>query len=810
MGTSGLIQAVLSTLFLIALGQGATLRVLDSLPAGKNDFYIGNREPLQPAVFRKLPIGSVQPRGWVRKQLQLEAEGFIGHLAEISPWLDKKDNAWLSPTGAGKNGWEEVPYWLKGFGDLGYVLGDARVIAEAEVWVRGILGSQRADGYFGPESNRLAGRGAPDVWPNMVALNALQSYYEWRADPAVLDFLTRYFKWQLAVPDDKFLISYWEKHRAGDNIASVYWLYNRTGERSLLDLVAKLHRRSADWVGGVPDQHGVNFAQAFREPLQVSVLTKDRKQAQATERDYQRFRAMYGQVPGGMYGADENARPGFDDPRQAAETCAMVEMMLSDEMLLTQTGDRRWAERCEDVTFNSLPASMTPDLKGLRYLTSPNMVLSDAGSKAPGLQNGGPMLLFNPHDHRCCQHNVSHGWPYYAEHLWLASGGNGLAVAMYAPSEVTAQVGVGDTVRIVEETEYPFSDKITFRVKEGGARFPLTLRLPSWCTSPSLAINGRTLPLSRKGAWAVLDRTWVTGETLVLRLPMKLAVQTYAVHGNAVSVNRGPLTYALRIPEKKVVKGGTAKWPAVEYHPAAPWNYAIDPTSVKVGPRKPAGAQPWSLEGTPASLTAKGRRVPEWKLDMYGLVDMLQSSPAFTKEPLETITLVPMGAARLRVSVFPTFATGGGNRWKAPQMPKTSWPASASHVFGGDTVKALSDGLLPKFSNDLHVPRFTWWDHKGTTEWVQYDLPAPIIASTAQVYWFDDRQSNGGCRVPASWRLLYNDGITWREVPGASGYGVARDKFNAVRFEPVKASQWRIEAVLQPGYSSGILEWVLK
>ena len=63
---------------------------------------------------------------------------------------------------------------------------------------------------------------------------------------------------------------------------------------------------------------------------------------------------------------------------------------------------------------------MTPDLKALHYLTSPNMIQIDKGSKAPELENGGPMLLFNAYDHRCCQHNASHGWPYaYAEHLWL-------------------------------------------------------------------------------------------------------------------------------------------------------------------------------------------------------------------------------------------------------------------------------------------------------------------------------------------------------------------------------------------------------
>src|SRR5579872_7302672 len=99
----------------------ASVRLVPLPDAGPNDFYGGNRAPLVSSAFRKLPIGAIRPGGWVRKQLELEAAGFIGHLEEISPWLNKKNNAWLSPTGTGEHGWEEVPYWLKGFGDLGYV-----------------------------------------------------------------------------------------------------------------------------------------------------------------------------------------------------------------------------------------------------------------------------------------------------------------------------------------------------------------------------------------------------------------------------------------------------------------------------------------------------------------------------------------------------------------------------------------------------------------------------------------------------------------------------------------------------------------
>ena len=235
----------------------------------KNDFYVGNREPLEPSPFMKLPIGAIKPQGWLLKQLQLEADGFPGHLDELSGFLKKDGNAWLSPKGEGHSPWEELPYWLKGFGDLGYVLGDKRIIDEAKVWLEAAIASQREDGYFGPIANLGEGEPAvrkPDLWPNMLMLFALQSYYEYSGDKRVLDLMTKYFKWEMAVPDENFLEPFWQNQRASDNLYSVYWLYNRTGDKTLLDVAEKVHKNTADWTSDVANWHGVNIAQCFREP----------------------------------------------------------------------------------------------------------------------------------------------------------------------------------------------------------------------------------------------------------------------------------------------------------------------------------------------------------------------------------------------------------------------------------------------------------------------------------------------------------------------------------------------------------------
>jgi hypothetical protein len=647
-----------------------------------NRHYAGNQPPLRPSPFIKLPIRSIRPEGWLREQLKLQAAGFHGHLTEISGFLRKENNAWLSPDGQGERGWEEVPYWLKGFGDCAYILGDEDQIREAKVWIEGALNSQRGDGFFGPRDKGAKAtvestKGKYDLWPNMVMLNCLQSYYDYTGDRRVLDLMTRYFRWELAVPEADFLPPFWQQQRAADNLASVYWLYNRTREPFLLDLAEKIHRHTADWTGGIASYHNVNICQAFGGPTTFWMQSGDPRHLEASEKNYQAIRAMYGQVPGGLFGGDENCRPGFTDPRQAIESCGMVEFMLSAERLLTITGNSAWADRCEDVAFNSLPAAMTADLKALRYLTAPNMAVSDRRDHSPGIENGGAMFCMDPHAHRCCQHNVGHGWPYLAEHLWLATPGDGLAVAFYAESVVTAKVGKDGTEVLFEErTRYPFEQVVSFTIRTPtDVEFPLFLRVPGWCEGAGVEVNGEARDADAKpGQYLQINRTWKDGDTVRLTLPTRVKLRTWEKNHNSVSVERGPLTYSLAIGEEMVRSGGTDRWPAWEIRPTGPWNYGLvldpkDPAaSFQVVTRPwPESNRPWTPETVPITLKAQGRRIPEWRLDRFGLVAPLQDSPVKSDQPAESITLIPMGAARLRISAFPVIGDGpDAHAWTAP------------------------------------------------------------------------------------------------------------------------------------------------
>ena len=658
--------------------QAQTSTVVDKPQTGTSTNYVGFRAPLVEAPLLKLPVGSIKPQGWLREYLLRQKDGLNGKLGTVSDWLDKNNNQWLSD--AGDHGWEEVPYWLRGYCSLAYILDDEEMKKEAQVWFDAVLSNLKSDGFLGPHNYE---NGNPELWAQMVMLWALQTYYEYSGDARVLPAMTDYFKWEMNVPDSQFLKGLWQEKRGGDNLWSVLWLYNRTGDESLLPLIEKLHKNTSNWAmdNDLPNWHGVNVAQGFREPATYYMYSKDPSMLQATYNSFNTMRNRYGQVPGGMYGADENARSGYFDPRQGAETCAVVEQMASDEILMGITGDPFWADHCENVALNTFTAALTPDMKALRYITSPNMAISDEKLHGPSIDNNlRGMLSMSPFSSRCCQHNHGMGWPYYAEHLVMATADNGLATMLYTANETTAKVGAeGKNVTLTQTTNYPFDENVTISLaSDGDVAFPLYLRIPEWANGATVKVNGQAVAAEgAAGKYVCLNRTWKNNDKVELTFPMEMSVDTWEQNKGSVSVNYGPLTLSLAIDENFEQHDSrdpefnqddshwqagvdASLWPCYVLKPNSKWNYALvmdkgnKPANFNVNKKEwPSNNFPFTAESVPFEFTAVGVEIPSWGYDETGMTDLLPTKYAPRSEEKRNIRLIPMGAARLRISAFP-------------------------------------------------------------------------------------------------------------------------------------------------------------
>ena len=620
---------------------------------------ITNRAPLRATPFSALPLGSVRPQGWLLTECQEQRDGLTGNAETVYASDLGSNSAWLGGTG---ESWERGPYYLKGLVALAYVMDDAKLKQKAQKWINWLLNSQQTDGSMGPLSNN-------DWWPRMIATYALRDYYEATGDARVPAFLDNYFHYMLANLPAHPLID-WGKARAGDEIDTALWLYNRNGDTNLLTLARLLRQQAYDWVGifssnsfdwfgtDFQPKHNVNVEQALKFPVVCYELSRQPEDEAALYLGLTNLMQEHGLAFGINSGTEFVAG---NATVQAVELCATVEAMLSLETGLFITGDAALGDRLEMIAYNALPAGLANEIKGIQYYTLPNNVIITNGGHGYNQDYANGSVPGPGSGYPCCRYNFHMGWPKLAQNSWGATADAGLAALVYAPTIVHTTLGDAN-VRISEETEYPFGEQVRFNISASQpASFPLELRIPEWCNAATVSVNGQLLfgdvPAS---SFQRIVRVWKSGDTVTLNLPMPIG--TITGPERAIAVHRGPLVYSLKIGEKwKVSAPDPLGLGFDEYQvsPTTPWAYALDvdqtnPSASFTFQSRPLAGDPFNPGHTPVSLTAQARRISDWTVGWLGTHAFEPPfSPTSSTNPLETITLAPFGSQHLRLAWFP-------------------------------------------------------------------------------------------------------------------------------------------------------------
>lgn len=617
-----------------------------------------HNEHLEPRAFDPLPLRSVTPRGWLRRQLRLQADGLSGHIDEI--WEDLSDNAWR---GGVNDGWERGPYYADGLVPLAYLLNDDDLTAKAEGWVNDFLDSQDGAGWFAPASTKES-LNQGDPWPRFVVCKALRQYYEATGDEAAFDAVCDFAAYLFEHPN-KWALDSWAEMRWMEMGATVEWLFEQTGDEWLLELLDLLVERGYDWTDHFHDfrykrkqiadptleTHVVNNAMGLKAPAVRYRYTSSDTHRRAVSDGLGALNRFHGQATG-LFTGDEHLSG--KNPSQGTELCAVVEFMHSLEYLASVLGDAVFGDQLERIAYNALPATLTPNMWAHQYDQQANQVLCSVAERA--WTNGPDANVFGQTPHfGCCHANFHQGWPKFAANLWMRSG-DGLVAVAYAPSEVTTTVSGGTPVTVVAETKYPFETDVSITVDpEEPVSFPLDLRIPAWTVNPTVTTPDGTTRTVTPAEFRTIDREWTAGDRLKLDLPAPVTAER-RYHGS-VALTRGPLVFASNVGAERKLIGGTPPHGEWEYHPTEPWNYALavdtaDPaTSVDV---EPTGLSevPFSPESPPVEATVDARRVPEWELE-DNWAGQIPASPTRSAEPTESLTLVPYGATNLRVTEFP-------------------------------------------------------------------------------------------------------------------------------------------------------------
>ncbi len=642
--------------------------------------YLNNREPLVPKPYIELPLGSIRAKGWLEEMLLRQASGATGQMDILYPEVMGERNGWLGGDG---DQWERGPYWIDGLLPLAYILDDNVLKAKVQPWVEWALASQREDGFFGPSKDYpyepgLQRDNSHDWWPRMVVLKILQQYYSATGDSRVVDFMTRYFRYQLANLPEKPLghWTFWATYRVCDNLQAVYWLYNITGDDFLLELGDLLHGQGFDFVkyfndgglGRFGSIHCVNLAQGIKEPAIYWQHSADSLYLRALKEGFSELRILNGQ-PQGMFGGDEGLHGG--NPTQGTELCSVVEMMYSLEKIVEITGDVSYADHLERIAFNALPTQVTDDFMYKQYFQQPNQITASrvrSNFYEDDFHAHTDVLFGTRSGYPCCFSNMHQGWPKFTRNLWYATADGGVAAMLYAPSEVTLKVGSGREVTILEETMYPMDGTIRFTLSMSGRkteRFMFALRIPGWCVRPEVNVNGEAVRVRTENGMAVIDREWKRGDYVELVLPMEVKVSRW--YENSAAVERGPLVYALPLAEKwekkEFARHERAQFGDDYYEVTSDsaWNYGlvsrvVDSPSVHseviVDQDKLKEKYFWNLENAPIRIRVKAKELPFWK-EYNGMAGPVPFSVRSTGSQEEEVELVPYGCTTLRISEFP-------------------------------------------------------------------------------------------------------------------------------------------------------------
>ncbi|MBR2413863.1 MAG: glycoside hydrolase family 127 protein [Clostridia bacterium] len=588
----------------------------------------------------------IKPAGWLRRQLEIQAQGLSGNLHKI--WPDIRDSKWV---GGNREGWERVPYWLDGFVPLAYLLEDDDMIATVKKYIDAIVSQQQSDGWICPCKNSK--RSTYDTWALQLICKTLTVYYDCSGDERIPEVIYRAMQnYYTLLKNGKIKLFGWAKYRWFESFISLNFLYARYKEEWIKDLAKILRKQGYDYNDAVKfwkipthawtfHTHIVNIAMMLKSEAVSHELLGDNYTDNA-----EKLRTVLDRYNGTAFEGftGDEVLSGLD-PARGTELCSIVEQMFSYEHLFAVTGDNKWADRLEVLAFNALPATLSEDMWTHQYVQMVNQIACQRTIiPAPFSTNGPEAHLFGLEPNfGCCTANFNQGWPKFAVSAFMHKD-NTIINSVMLPSVLTDN---GITIKL--ETEYPFKNTMHYSI-ESDKDFDFVIRIPSF--AENLKVNGESAEV-KDLAFAVKQ-----GKT---EIDIEFSATPFfknRPHGLS-ALQMGSLLFSVPIKyEKKMHEytrfGVERKFPYCDYQfiPQTDFNYAFAGTEFEVKYNK-IGAYPFSQEEPPVTIKAKMQQI-DWGLK-FPYKTVCRKIPKSTT-PISEVTkieLQPYGCSRLRMTAMP-------------------------------------------------------------------------------------------------------------------------------------------------------------
>ncbi|NKJ07466.1 beta-L-arabinofuranosidase domain-containing protein [Rhizobium sp. SG741] len=286
--------------------------------------------------------------------------------------------------------------------------------------------------------------------------------------------------------------------------------------------------------------HAVRAMYLFSAMVDLAVENGDPVLKEACERLYDNLVGRQLYVTGGLgpSASNEGFTREFDLPNETAyaETCAAVALGFWSHRMAQIDLNSKFTDRLETVLFNGALSGISRD--GEHYFYE-NV-----------LESHGQHRRWKWHYCPCCPTNIARFITSLGQYFYSTKDSE-LAVHLYGTN--SAELMIGDTfVRLKQETQYPWDGDIRLQLAlEQPSHFTLHLRIPGWCRSAEILVNGMAVDLGAcvTNGYAAITREWRNGDEVRISLSMPVdriyAHPAVSEDGGRVALRRGPVVYCV-------------------------------------------------------------------------------------------------------------------------------------------------------------------------------------------------------------------------------------------------------------------------